>query len=360
MENFCKICNKKYSSYQSLWIHNKKYHNGNKEQNEHKNTPEQNKNYECEYCNNFFSFYQSKWRHEKICKKKNLTLEIVNKIEKIEKEMQLLKTEPKINNITNINKGVINNFFSKPGSESIDSLSESAIEYILDQELNSVIRLIEMLNFSTNIPENHTFCSTALNDKHINVINPETTQIEKRIKKEFIEQLLAPGIENVKKLYERMDPKNPKRQKYNEKIERLINSIIINNKGKKVFVDAINVLTYNNRHKVMSTWEQIKKGKIPDTKNIQEDDIKPAGKVKNLLNINNEYSDSEFSDSTEQIESDSETETELLKIEYKNKFYYLDNNLLYEIVNNKKAKLFAHYKNGRVIIIKEKEIEIEV
>ena len=27
MEYICNICNKNYSSYQSLWIHNKKYHN---------------------------------------------------------------------------------------------------------------------------------------------------------------------------------------------------------------------------------------------------------------------------------------------------------------------------------------------
>ena len=26
MEYKCNICNKQYSSYQSLWIHNKKYH----------------------------------------------------------------------------------------------------------------------------------------------------------------------------------------------------------------------------------------------------------------------------------------------------------------------------------------------
>ncbi len=26
MEYRCNICNKDYSSYQSLWIHNKKYH----------------------------------------------------------------------------------------------------------------------------------------------------------------------------------------------------------------------------------------------------------------------------------------------------------------------------------------------
>ena len=26
MEYICNICNKHYSSYQSLWIHNKKYH----------------------------------------------------------------------------------------------------------------------------------------------------------------------------------------------------------------------------------------------------------------------------------------------------------------------------------------------
>ena len=363
MDYKCASCNKKYSSYQSLWNHNKKQHN----------IEIKEKDYCCSYCNKKLSCRQSKWRHEKTCSKFKESEELKNKIQQIEKDVEKLKVEPKINNINNItnniNKGVINNFFSQPGSESINTLNEKEIEYILDQELNSVIRIIEVLNFSANTPENHTFCSTAINDKHINVINPETTQIEKRIKKEFIEQLLAPGINKVKMLYEKIDPANPKRQKYNEKIDKLVNSLIINNKGRKIFVDAINVLTYNNRHKVLLTWEQIKQGKIPDTKFTSDNDVKPVPDLNKILGGKMlEYSDSEFSSDTEcddELEnnsddntSESEEELSLIKIEYKKSFYFLDNNVLYNIVNDKKGTIFGHYKNGKVIVIKENEIEI--
>lgn len=350
----CIGCKKEYKSYMGLWLHNKKYHQGISEQASTENDI-------CKYCDKKLSSRQSRWRHEKTCPIQNESEELKNKIQQIEKDVEKLKTEPKINNITNnINKGVINNFFSQPGTESINSLNEKEIEYILDQELNSVIRIIEVLNFSTNTPENHTFCSTAINDKHINVINPETTQIEKRIKKEFIEQLLAPGINKVKMLYEKIDPKNPKRQKYNDKIDKLVNSLIINNKGRKIFVDAINVLTYNNRHKVLLTWEQIKQGKIPDTKFTLDNDIKPVPDLNKILGDKMlEYSDSEFSSDSESSDSDSESEDQtLIKIEFKKSFYYLDNNVLYNIVNDKKGSVFGYYKNGKVIVNSDNDIEV--
>ncbi len=196
------------------------------------------------------------------------------------------------------------------------------------------------------------------------MINPETTQIEKRIKKEFIEQLLAPGINKVKMLYEKIDPKNPKRQKYNEKIDKLVNSLIINNKGRKIFVDAINLLTYNNRHKILLTWDQIKQGKIPDTKFISNNDIKLVPDVNKIFGDKLlEYSDLEFSTNLD-IEFETENKNEYddehmpIKIEYKKIFYYLDNNVLYNIVNNKKGSLFGYYKNGKVVISTKKEFDL--
>ena len=44
MSFFCESCNKNYSSYKSLWLHNKKYHK------DITNTQE-NKSQICEYCN---------------------------------------------------------------------------------------------------------------------------------------------------------------------------------------------------------------------------------------------------------------------------------------------------------------------
>jgi hypothetical protein len=46
----CKICKSYYSSYQSLWIHNKKYHT-----------------YNCEKCKKKFDNLQNKLTHQKIC-----------------------------------------------------------------------------------------------------------------------------------------------------------------------------------------------------------------------------------------------------------------------------------------------------
>ena len=48
MEYNCKICDKKYKTYQSLWNHNKKFHNelSIKIINDNKNNP-----YKCSYCN---------------------------------------------------------------------------------------------------------------------------------------------------------------------------------------------------------------------------------------------------------------------------------------------------------------------
>lgn len=73
MEYICNICNKNYSSYQSLWIHNKKYHTlktkNDSQNNSHNNHISSNeKTYKCSKCNKNFSCYQNRWRHEKNCK----------------------------------------------------------------------------------------------------------------------------------------------------------------------------------------------------------------------------------------------------------------------------------------------------
>ena len=82
----CKTCNKEYSSYQSLWNHNKKFHVNtnvnnvntnvntnvnNVNTNVNNNVNNVNKTYNCLYCNKIFLFRQSKYLHEKkYCKNK--------------------------------------------------------------------------------------------------------------------------------------------------------------------------------------------------------------------------------------------------------------------------------------------------
>ena len=71
----CKICNKSYASYQSLWIHNKKFHTTvvlkTSETSEKTSETSENilkKNYNCRKCNKVFHNIKTRWSHEKICK----------------------------------------------------------------------------------------------------------------------------------------------------------------------------------------------------------------------------------------------------------------------------------------------------
>ncbi len=78
----CDTCNKEYSSYKSLWNHNKKFHS-TKQDLDKKNQEktfyskgivknEQDKQYFCKFCNKSFSYKQSKYDHQKnYCKEKN-------------------------------------------------------------------------------------------------------------------------------------------------------------------------------------------------------------------------------------------------------------------------------------------------
>jgi hypothetical protein len=150
MEFPCKVCNKDYSSYKSLWNHNKKFHNinvTNMTPNVTNMTPNvtnmtlnvtnltptvTNKVYECKFCNKSFNYRQNKYQHEKKCKIKedsnkiNQLEEKNNKINELEKTINELKNQvaiiikekgkihhktlQKINNqLNNINNGTINN-----------------------------------------------------------------------------------------------------------------------------------------------------------------------------------------------------------------------------------------------------------
>jgi len=90
----CKICDKSYKSYNSLWNHNKNFHTKKKEINKPK---EINKNiiitdekYTCVYCDKPFSTRQNKWKHQKlVCKDKNKKSEIEELKEKVNTQINL-------------------------------------------------------------------------------------------------------------------------------------------------------------------------------------------------------------------------------------------------------------------------------
>ena len=117
-KHICKTCNKSYSSYSSLWNHNKNIHKtdickklergGKCLGKGDKNILNENNiiNYNCRFCNKNYNNKNSRWYHEQKCKieydeKEQHNNEI--KIAEINKEIKLAEINEKIK-LAEINK----------------------------------------------------------------------------------------------------------------------------------------------------------------------------------------------------------------------------------------------------------------
>jgi len=281
----------------------------------------------------------------------------------MEKDMEKLK-EKSIQNITNntTNNNTTNNIqyiINPPTASSISHLTFELQTDILDKELNSLTHLIEQVNFNNSIPENHSYCVTAINDKHASVIDEKTNTIIKTDKIDLFDKILVTNLNLLEKFLQNPQLAKEQHDRYKEKISYLRNMIFQNEKFMKRYQNDINIMSYNNKDMVKNTWKNLKKiDKSVDKYKVQgfddlveELNLESSHKRDQIKTINDyDSSDSELTD-------DSDNEVELLKIEYNKKFYYLDNNSLYEITNDKKGKLFAHLVNGKVVV-RKKEIEV--
>ena len=190
----CKICNKNYSSRQSLCNHNTKFHksdininqpkiNINSEPDQHKININHHSNSDpkltCKHCKKIFSYVQSRWRHESKCKTNtNLTVQnddLKKQLDDMKKQFDNLlktckihpKTLQKINNqINNNNNGTINNnVIMKFGNVNInDVLSNKQIMSILHKPFVSVEECIKMIHFNDKLPQYNNIYITNLKD----------------------------------------------------------------------------------------------------------------------------------------------------------------------------------------------------
>ena len=211
-------------------------------------------------------------------------------------------------------------------------------------------------------------------------MNTETMTIEKQRKKDFFDMTLSNGIRNMKLLYEKMGAKakkTPKAIKYKETIDNLTEFVLINHKGKKTYVELINILTFNKRHIPQLTWSQLTNNQIPGS-NINEnsqkliksiDDningkIESCNKIKFINDVNKIIPDnSTESDFDSELSSDSESDDsdldELPTITINKQTFILDKNFLYTIVHgNKKGELYGSLVNGKFRRLRPKELEV--
>jgi len=143
MEYKCNDCNKTYSGYQSLWIHNKKFHKisvlnnsdsskisseiilkcSEKVLNNSNNVLKSSesiilendniKEYNCRNCNKLFYNVKTRWSHEKQCKEKTNVLTELQQVKeennKVKQELALIKNNQILSPNNTNNSGLLNN-----------------------------------------------------------------------------------------------------------------------------------------------------------------------------------------------------------------------------------------------------------
>jgi hypothetical protein len=155
---YCKICNKKYATYNSLWTHNKKYH-VNKEFNVNivnfSNNIKNNKSLTCEYCKKIFNNRPAKSIHRKKCKKIIKENKNDSSIDELELEINELKKD--ITNTNDINQKLINIIVEK--NKAIEELN---IDSKLKENTNQIL--------PENLILNNVQITSRIKDNYINAV----------------------------------------------------------------------------------------------------------------------------------------------------------------------------------------------
>ena len=190
----CKICNKNYSSYKSLWYHNNKFHSTKVVESSTvvvesgtKVVVDNTKKYICKFCKRLFNDKSNKYKHEKICKNKtnddkfeefkNSILDILKQNAKIHPKTLQKINKHLINNTTNntntnntnngtINNGtIVNNTFVKFGNEHLSQLLTKKQMYgIINRCCLSIEESIKTVHFNKDLPEYSNIFITNLRD----------------------------------------------------------------------------------------------------------------------------------------------------------------------------------------------------
>ncbi len=133
--------------------------------------------------------------------------------------------------------------------------------------------MAEKLNFNVEIPENHSYCVTALNDKHASVINPETNSIVKTDKLTLFDQLLVSYLEKLDKITKNTKLKKEEREEYTNTVKNLRELLFQNRKYMKRYYDELNYISYNNKDLIQKTWSSLKNKQQDDNKEFKRVDF---------------------------------------------------------------------------------------
>ena len=147
---------------------------------------------------------------------------------------------------------------NKTGNENIDQITYNEVSTIFDNEISSVVKLIELVNFNEYKPETHSFCSTALESPYLSFYNTDTNTVNKERKRYFFEDVICKSIQNHEILYSKFKNKfnSIKRKQIEDNISNLkkIKENTFNSKIIGEMIRNLNLLSYNNRDLIQETW----------------------------------------------------------------------------------------------------------
>jgi len=277
--NHCKKCNKNYSSYKSLWNHNKTYHNIDTtdvvslecQPNVSQNADKENRTYSCINCKKIYKHRQSLWKHTDKCDvniNKQQTISLIKEnneilIKEMKEEMQELKNiiqkslkiHPKtLNKINNqlINQGTINNTINivQLGNENlIDILSEKQKLRILERQAMSLNDLIELIHISPQFKQFKNVCITNLQSSFGQKYDEKSKKFIAVNKNELLNEIVDCRMYDIEKFYdENKDKMIPHKANQIKKfIDRMNNEEDIMKGIKK---EEIKLILYNNHDNI--------------------------------------------------------------------------------------------------------------
>jgi hypothetical protein len=222
---------------------------------------------------------------------------------------------------------------------------------IMNKGLSSLMYLIQTTNFNLDSPEYHSYCVTALNDKHASMIDVKTNSIIKTEKNELFDKILIGNIKKLEAMCSNKEFGHNEREVYRLKLESLKDLLFKNKRGLKKYYNELNLLSYNNKDLIIETWASLRT--LDDIINSEASNkitYNPQPTHYKLIDFSDD-SDSELSDSDNET---SETEDEQVEIKIRGRKYILEDNKLFKIANGKKGDFYGKYENGKVI----KEIEV--
>lgn len=300
MEYRCNNCNKNYSSYQSLWIHNKKFHNSETNQKQPINDskinviqPPNDQKLICLYCNKNFNHYNNKWRHQKNCKIKeetNVITLIKNKeldIEKIKEEKELIKLKIEfnqskkkdtLNNFKSINNAMKNNNFTinnninnivnnnlnlvSIGNENlVDALTYKEKKQIMNSKLCSLEKLIEIAHCG-NYNKFKNIIITNLKDNLAYKYDDSKGYFITATKNELLNDFITNRIFDIEAIYDELAEANKIDDSTKKLIQKFLDQIqsdepylneeedIKYTNYKSYKINKIKILLYNNLDKI--------------------------------------------------------------------------------------------------------------